>query len=459
MAARKPSSQAGLPASIDLDGKKIAARRGQALAAALLEAGVRIFSRSVKYHRPRGPFCFAGRCSHCLMRVNGVPNVATCRATVEDSCRVSVQNVMGSAKLDVLGSIDWLFPRGLDHHEMFAGVPVVEKAVAVVARHLAGLGKLPDSAAGPLAPAESLHPDAVVVGAGPAGIAFAQAATAPGRNVVLVDEEAEPGGLAGAIRTPEEKATFNVAVAGLRREGCDLRLSTSVVGHYRDDRGRFLAAITSKPQPRVLKIYFRALGLCTGGQEPLWAFPGNDLPGVYAGRGLARFAGREQFACGEETLVVARHSDATEIIRALESAGAKVSGLVQLANGRSDRATAGHFEVIRAEALDSARGSGRVEKLVLLADGRKRAVACDAAVLCGPISPAFELASEAGCEIDPHQASGGFKVRVDSSGATTMAGVFAAGHACGAEGIGDAWKQGRTAGEAAAAFLGAGGSR
>ena len=65
--------------SIDLEGEAIEAIEGEPLACALLAAGERVLARSIKYHRPRGPFCFAAACSQCLMRVDGVPNVYTCR--------------------------------------------------------------------------------------------------------------------------------------------------------------------------------------------------------------------------------------------------------------------------------------------------------------------------------------------------------------------------------------------
>ena len=68
--------------SIELDGQPIAACAGENTACALLAAGETIFSRSIKYHRPRGPFCLTGACAHCLMRVDGVPNIPVCQTTL-----------------------------------------------------------------------------------------------------------------------------------------------------------------------------------------------------------------------------------------------------------------------------------------------------------------------------------------------------------------------------------------
>jgi sarcosine oxidase subunit alpha len=87
----------------------------------------------------------AASCSQCLMRVDGLPNRFTCQTPVRAGMRLQRQNAFPSARVDVFASIDWLFPRGLDHHSMFAGVPVADKVMAKVARHLAGLGLLPDT--------------------------------------------------------------------------------------------------------------------------------------------------------------------------------------------------------------------------------------------------------------------------------------------------------------------------
>ena len=64
--------------SFQFDGANFRAYPGDTVGSALLASGVGIFSRSFKYHRPRGLLCVAGNCPNCLMNVNGVPNVRTC---------------------------------------------------------------------------------------------------------------------------------------------------------------------------------------------------------------------------------------------------------------------------------------------------------------------------------------------------------------------------------------------
>src|SRR5260370_42536119 len=69
---------------ISLDGDAIDAQEGDTIAAALLRAGVTTFTRSIKYHRPRGPFCLQGTCGQCLMRVDGVPSLPACKVRAQE---------------------------------------------------------------------------------------------------------------------------------------------------------------------------------------------------------------------------------------------------------------------------------------------------------------------------------------------------------------------------------------
>src|SRR5262249_56823863 len=139
--------------------------------------------------------------------------------------RIERQNAYPSVKVDVFGSIDWLFPKGMDHHSMFAGVPVAEKVMATVARHLAGLGLLPDAAPPPVRPAERLSVDVVVVGAGAAGLAATEVLAASRRPPLLLEQEDRVGGRL-ALDAPEDPTVAEPVVP----PGVQLRLVTAGVG-------------------------------------------------------------------------------------------------------------------------------------------------------------------------------------------------------------------------------------
>jgi len=78
-----------------LDGKELEGYEGEPIAAALVAAEVKVFSRSIKYNRTRGFFCANGKCSSCLMKVNRIPNVRTCITKLEEGMRVETQKGKG----------------------------------------------------------------------------------------------------------------------------------------------------------------------------------------------------------------------------------------------------------------------------------------------------------------------------------------------------------------------------
>ena len=76
--------------TIYYEDRPIAAREGEPIAAALAAAGIRVHRTTEKTHEPRGVYCAMGRCTDCMMIVDGEPNVRTCRTPVRDGMRVQV---------------------------------------------------------------------------------------------------------------------------------------------------------------------------------------------------------------------------------------------------------------------------------------------------------------------------------------------------------------------------------
>ena len=70
--------------TIIVDGKEIPAVEGEPILSALLASGIKVANISPKHHEPRGYFCGIGRCTNCVMTVNGDPNVRTC-VTLEEA--------------------------------------------------------------------------------------------------------------------------------------------------------------------------------------------------------------------------------------------------------------------------------------------------------------------------------------------------------------------------------------
>jgi len=86
----------GKKVSIIFNGKKIDAYEGEMIVAALMGAGIKVFRFTTRKGDPRGIFCAIGRCTDCVMEVNGKPNVRTCVTPITANMVVNVQQGLGS---------------------------------------------------------------------------------------------------------------------------------------------------------------------------------------------------------------------------------------------------------------------------------------------------------------------------------------------------------------------------
>ncbi len=83
---------------INVDGRRIEAILGETVATALIANGIFIHRYTSKRKEPRGVFCGIGRCTDCMMIVNGRPNVRTCITPVEEGMQVQTQEGKGKVE-------------------------------------------------------------------------------------------------------------------------------------------------------------------------------------------------------------------------------------------------------------------------------------------------------------------------------------------------------------------------
>ena len=81
----------GEPVTFTFDGCPMEGFEGEPIAAALKAAGVMVHRYTKKEHKPRGIFCAIGRCTDCVMVVDGVPNVRTCITPLKAGMDVRTQ--------------------------------------------------------------------------------------------------------------------------------------------------------------------------------------------------------------------------------------------------------------------------------------------------------------------------------------------------------------------------------
>jgi hypothetical protein len=80
------------------DGQSVEGFEGEPIAIALRSIGVLIHRYTSRRNEPRGMFCAIGRCTDCIMVVNGTPNIRTCVEPLKAGMVVETQHGKGPAK-------------------------------------------------------------------------------------------------------------------------------------------------------------------------------------------------------------------------------------------------------------------------------------------------------------------------------------------------------------------------
>jgi 3-phenylpropionate/trans-cinnamate dioxygenase ferredoxin reductase subunit len=272
--------------------------------------------------------------------------------------------------------------------------------------------------------------DVLIVGAGGAGAACAEALRADGfeGSVLLVGREADPpyerpfaskGYLAGAVERDE---TYLGSV-----DGVDLLTRTSVM---KLDPAARTAMLSSKEEVG----YGHAL-LATGANVRRLRVPGAELEGIHYLRALGNAdAIRAEAADAEHVVLVGGSFIACEVAATLTRLGSRCTLVMQealpLSAGFGDAAGrffAGALEAhgidwVGSDALERFEGDGRVRRVVTAAG---RELDADLVVMGTGALPDVMLARSAGLELGE---TGG--VACSASLATSAAGVWAAGDIC-----------------------------
>ena len=431
---------------ITLDGEAIEAREGDTVAAALLRSRITTFTRSIKYHRPRGPFCLAGSCGQCLMRVDGVPSLPSCQVRAQEGMICERQNApLGLIDRDLFRATDFLFPDGLDHHHLMTGSRVLGRVALEVARRLAGLGELPSKVRA-AAPAELRSVALVVIGAGPAGLSAARAAAEAGAKVLLIEREARPGGAALLGIDPDAPDADWVAqqARAFTAAGGELLLEADCVGLYANEpEPPANALLAVRKGGRLIVVKAERVIVANGGASQPLPFPGVDRPGVYAARGLLSLQAHCNVRVGTELLVLGDGKELVDCARALRRAGYQLGRVVALG---AERPAAPDLDVLLAQPV---RALGNpVRALEVSVGPALQRIPCDALAIALSPAPLHGLASSAGVTARWVPSLNGFPLEIDAAGATAVPWLFAAGRVAGLGGAGAAGS-GEAAGKAA----------
>lgn len=415
-----------------LDGRPLRGHEGESVAAALHAAGVRVLRRSIARKRPRGFFCAIGRCSSCLMTVDGVPNVMTCVTPLREGMSVSTQTGKGALPAE-------------DAHLPPVGAGLPED-----------MGKVP----------------LAIVGAGPAGLSAAILAGRLGVRAAVLDENDIAGGQLikqthmffgsrehyARVRGIDIGRRLLEELAGLPVE---IHTGATVLGLYGDN------VLSILKNGRHSRLAADAVILATGASENALAFENCDLPGVYGAGAVQTLMNVHGVVPGRRVLMVGAGNIGLIVSYQLLQAGVDVACVIDAApevggyHVHAAKIRRAGVPILTSHTVLRAVGGDRVEGAEICrvgpdwepVRGAERTVEADTICLAVGLTPNCELAFQAGCAETSVPELGGWVAAHDDDLMTAVPGIFIAGDASGIEEASTAMLEGRLAGIAAAEKL------
>jgi sarcosine oxidase subunit alpha len=374
------------------DGRPHPAYPGDTIASALAADGVRVMSRSFKYHRPRGIMTASFLDPGATVQVGDEPNVRGGHRLVTEGMKVSSQNRWPSLGFDLMAANDAagrFLTAGFYYKTFIKPRRLWPWYDSVLSRFAAGGRVIPDTPHG-YYDKRHAHPDVLVAGGGPAGMAAAVAAADAGASVLLVEEEHQLG---GSLRYDPphrgELAALRQAVAA--RPGIEVLLDSVVTGRYDEN----WTAVVQRSHPgvveRLVKARAKTLVVAPGLIERPYVFAGNDLPGVMLSTGVRRLINLWAVRPGAWAVVMTANDSGDRAIDDLERAGASVRHVADSRQG---------------EVVVRAGGGKRGVRWVELSSGRR--VDCDLLVTAAGWTAPTSLLNMAGDRPVYHPAAARF---------------------------------------------------
>ena len=437
------------------NGRAMTGHPGDTLASALLANGVHLVARSFKYHRPRGILAAGAEEPNALVQLGSgartEPNPKATQVRLVDGLEAASVNVFPSVEFD-LGAAT-----GFGSHLMVAGFyyktfkgsqRLWQRVYEPAIRRAAGWGKAPSEPDPDRYDHRHVHCDVLVVGAGPAGLAAARAAAASDARVILIDEQAVPGGslLAGSSivdgRGGPDWAAAALAEIAARPEA-QVLLNTTAFGYY--DRN-YVAAVqqlhdgsdrSALPRQRIWHIRAGRVVLATGAHERPLVFADNDRPGTMLAGAVRAYLHRWAVVPGRRAVLFANNDGAYATAFDLLEAGCDIQAVVDSRRGAEgalvEEARRAGIRVLDGSVVTGTRGYKRIAAVeVRRRNGRDHAVEstcqwldCDLLCVSGGWSPVVHLFSQSGGRLAYDEARACFRPDVGRQALRSVGGCNA----------------------------------
>ncbi|MBC5721611.1 Thioredoxin reductase [uncultured Clostridium sp.] len=314
----------------------------------------------------------------------------------------------------------------------------------------------------------------VVIGAGPAGLSAAIEAAKTGCPVLLIDENARPGGqLFKQIHKFFGSRAHHAGTRGYyigtelleetQKLGIEVWLNSEVCGI---ENGNEIWIVRDKK--KNVRVRAEKIIIATGATENAVTFPGWDIPGVMGAGAAQTMINVNRVLPGEKIIMVGSGNVGVIVSYQLLQAGADVVAIVEAApklggyGVHTAKVCRAGVPFYTSTTIKEAFGDKRVERVELVdlddhfqqIPGTERMLEADTVCLATGLTPLTELAWIAGCQFDFVPALGGNLPIHNKEMRTTMENIYVAGDIAGVEEASTAMEEGKLAGINAAAALG-----
>lgn len=313
-----------------------------------------------------------------------------------------------------------------------------------------------------------------IVGAGPAGLSAAIEARQAGVDVLLIDENARPGGqlfkqihkFFGSRAHKAGIRGMNIGT-GLLQESEKLGIRTWLNGEVCGiENGHNLWVVRERSRSEIVKA--RKIILATGATENAVTFPGWDLPGVMGAGAAQTMINVNRVLPGRRVIMVGSGNVGVIVAYQLLQAGAEVAAVLEAApklggyGVHTAKVSRAGVPFYVSHTVKRALGTDHVEAVEIVEldssfkqiSGTERILDVDTVCLATGLTPLTELAWLAGCEFNFVPALGGHLPVHDDKMHSTQPDIFIAGDISGIEEASTAMEEGRLAGINVAAELG-----
>jgi methylglutamate dehydrogenase subunit C len=330
------------------DGHAIDGFAGDTLASALLANNIRLVGRSFKYHRPRGILTAGPEEPNALVELRTgarrEPNTRATTIEMFDGLEATSQNRWPSLRFDLLSVNSLLapfFPAGFYYKTFMWPSAFWERIYEPLIRRAAGLGRAAAAPDPDHYEQAFAFCDVLVIGAGAAGLAAAQAAARSGARVILCEQDFVAGGRLLSDDREIGGVPGNTWADGIvseltGRPNARLMQRTCVFGVY--DGGVYGALErvgdhlprppAHEPRQRLWRIMAKRAILASGAIERPLVFPGNDRPGVMMAAAVRSYLNRFAVKPGNRVAVFTNNDDGWRTASALRKHGANIAAII-----------------------------------------------------------------------------------------------------------------------------------